>query len=182
MAIITLVRHGQAAANWQQDSDPGLSPLGKQQAKECASILALSNPQTLCSSPKLRAQETAKPLAEHWQQDVVTMAAVTEIPSIGVPVTERMAWLKQVFQQRWSEQGAAVQEWRSELIESLLGLNSDHIIFSHFVVINALIGFSRDSQQVFQYQPDYCSIHRFDNSNGKLNSLELGNQDQSVVL
>lgn len=182
MAIITLVRHGQAAANWQQDSDPGLSLLGQQQAEECATTLALSTAQTLCSSPKLRAQETAKPLAEHWQQDVSILAAATEIPSVNILLAERGVWLKQVFQQRWSEQGAPVQQWRRELMDSLLGLNSDHIIFSHFVVINAVIGFARDSQQVFQYQPDYCSIHRFDNSNGKLTTLELGDEDQSIVL
>ena len=62
---IFLVRHGEAAASWGQESDPGLSDLGRAQAAESArSLQRLMPPNTaLVSSPLARAQETAAPLA-----------------------------------------------------------------------------------------------------------------------
>lgn len=183
MPIITLVRHGQAAANWQQDPDPGLSALGQQQALAAASHLSGQvKPQKLYSSPKLRAQETAAPLASSWQQDVEILDAMTEIPSTGIAMAERGDWLKRVFGETWPQQQPAQTQWRDNIIQTLLAQPQDCIIFSHFVVINAVIGYARGCDKVFQCQPDYCSINQFTLADGKLSLTLLGQQDQSLVL
>ena len=36
---IYLIRHGEAEKSWDEDSDPGLSDLGKQQSKEIIEIM-----------------------------------------------------------------------------------------------------------------------------------------------
>jgi len=183
MPIITLVRHGQAAANWQQDPDPGLSALGQQQALAAAGHLSGQvKPQKLYSSPKLRAQETAAPLASSWQQNIEILDSMTEVPSAGIAMAERGNWLKQVFRETWSQQQAPQQQWREKIIETLLAQQQDCIIFSHFVVINAVIGYARGCDKVFQCQPDYCSTNQFSLAAGKLSLSLLGQQDESLVL
>ena len=63
---IFLIRHGEASQSWDQSPDPGLSELGKSQAKDCFNFLSsrteLSN-FDLVSSPLKRAMQTAKALS-----------------------------------------------------------------------------------------------------------------------
>ena len=39
MTQIWIVRHGEAAASWEKDPDPGLSALGQEQAERTAQAL-----------------------------------------------------------------------------------------------------------------------------------------------
>ncbi|MBL6823925.1 MAG: histidine phosphatase family protein, partial [Luminiphilus sp.] len=61
MTQIWLVRHGEAAASWEKDPDPGLSALGREQAERTALMLSDVVPEhaRVVSSPLLRAQQTA---------------------------------------------------------------------------------------------------------------------------
>ncbi len=63
MPRITMVRHGQAAAGFSDDLDPGLSALGREQADAAAAALAPIGPQPIIASPLRRCRETAAPLA-----------------------------------------------------------------------------------------------------------------------
>ena len=63
MTRIYMVRHGRAAAGWNVDPDPGLDELGRQQSLTVASRLSRLGPLAVLSSPLLRCQQTAFPLA-----------------------------------------------------------------------------------------------------------------------
>ena len=56
MATLYLVRHGQAAASWGEDPDPGLNALGHGQAARMAAALG---PMPIMISPLRRTRETA---------------------------------------------------------------------------------------------------------------------------
>ena len=58
MALIYLVRHGEAAAQWSEDLDPGLSDLGRRQAADVGARLREIGPLALVSSPLARARES----------------------------------------------------------------------------------------------------------------------------
>ena len=60
MPTIYLIRHGQAAAAWGESADPGLSPKGREQARQAASTIKAMHPMPIVSSPKARARETLK--------------------------------------------------------------------------------------------------------------------------
>jgi broad specificity phosphatase PhoE len=66
MIELFLVRHGEAAQSWGEHDDPELSSLGCEQAKQAAVAVDRAAPKelVLVSSPKMRAQQTAEPLAE----------------------------------------------------------------------------------------------------------------------
>ena len=80
---LLFVRHGQASASWENHLDPGLSKIGKDQAKNLTSNKKLPNLSNydFLSSPKLRAIETSKPLAEKYKKEVSIDESFIEIPS-----------------------------------------------------------------------------------------------------
>jgi broad specificity phosphatase PhoE len=59
MTRIYLVRHGRAAASWDDDLDPGLDSLGVSQAEAAAETLSAYRPLDVLSSPLKRALETS---------------------------------------------------------------------------------------------------------------------------
>ena len=90
---IYLVRHGEAAASWAQAPDPGLSELGREQARAAARLLRprlATRAVELISSPLARALETAAPLAAELGLAVRVNEAFREIRA-PVPLAERQA-------------------------------------------------------------------------------------------
>ncbi|MEX2488037.1 MAG: histidine phosphatase family protein, partial [Pseudomonadales bacterium] len=137
MAIIYIVRHGRAAASFAEDLDPGLDDPGRQQAHNACDVLMAHLPLKLVSSPLNRARETAQPLRQQSGSEIQIEPRVAEIPSPGVTLAERGPWLREIMQGNWADQSAELQSWKQDLIEFLVGLDSDTAIFSHFIAINA---------------------------------------------
>lgn len=179
---IFLVRHGEAAASWGEDPDPGLSALGQRQAGAVADALApgLPGETQIVSSPLQRARETADPLAARLGLIVHEDAAFREVPA-PVPLPKRQAWLRQFMQQQWSEQDAGLLAWRATALEHLLALQSSAVVFTHFLVINAVIGQVLDRSETLCSWPDNGSITHLRRSGDTLSLVEQGAQMKTVV-
>ena len=179
---VYLVRHGEAAASWGQSADPGLSELGEQQAEDAAQSLHpdMQEQVTLVSSPLARAQETAQPLARLLQKEVAVDPVFREIPS-PVPLAERQDWLKQFMQQQWAEQGEDLQQWRREAYTTLAQRTAPTVVFTHFLVINAVVGAITQRPETLCCYPDNGSITHIRSNGGELELVELGRQMQTRV-
>lgn len=179
---IFLVRHGQASAKWHESDDPGLSEMGQRQAAAAAQQLAaLVGPGVrLISSPMLRARETARPLSEALDADVSIVDAFREIPT-PVPLAERQTWLKRVAGQQWNEQHAMVREWHRSLLQRLSEISQPSVVFTHFMVLNAIVGALSDAEKVICFLPDNASITKLQLHQGSLELLELGHQLKTIV-
>lgn len=179
MAKLLLVRHGEAAASWDKDKDPGLSKDGAQQAQRCADALAQLSPCQVLSSPLKRTQETAAPLLAAWQLPLQLASEVAELPSQEMDLTTRSSWLREIMGQRWDQQQPWLLQWRQTLIDFLQNLEQDSIIFTHFVAINAVTSIASDAN-ILQFSPDYTSITTLDNSHG-LKLVSLGVSAETFV-
>jgi len=180
---IFLVRHGEAAAAWGQDPDPGLSSLGEQQANDAAEILLprLSAEVKLVSSPLQRARETAQPLSQALGLQVSIDDAFREIPA-PVPLTDRKNWLRGFMKQSWSEQPEELLQWRDQAMGQLLGLKSPTVVFTHFLVLNAIVGRIQARSETLCFWPDNASVTQLKlNSDGSFDLVELGAQMDTVV-
>jgi len=180
---IFLVRHGEAAASWGQASDPGLSDLGHQQAQSTAQeLLSLVQPDVnLISSPLLRAQETAVPLARAMGGvDVSIEKAFSEIVS-PVPLPQRQAWLREFMAQQWSEQPESLHAWRKGILDTLLELEVTSVVFTHFLVINAVVGYLQERNETLCFWPDNASIVTLRNTGESLELVALGRQMSTPV-
>jgi broad specificity phosphatase PhoE len=154
-----LVRHGRAAAAWAEHLDPGLDALGRAEAVEAADLLRDAVAvQPVWASPKLRARETAAPLAALWRTEVVPAPAFTEIPSPSEDPQERERWLSSAMVSRWADLGPEVQSWRDELLGAVRALEHDVVVFTHFVAVNAVVGAAGERPEVVVCVPATGSV------------------------
>ena len=180
--MIYLVRHGEAAATWTAADDPGLSALGRQQAADTASeLLERVEPDIqLVSSPLLRARETARPLAEALEARVAVADSFREIPT-PVDRPNRQTWLNAIARQRWNDQVAMVLDWRRSLLTRLRQMREPTVVFTHFMVLNAIVSEMTGDERVVCYLPDNASVTVLQWVGEDLRLLELGRQFRTRI-
>lgn len=183
---VHLVRHGRAAAGWDTDPDPGLDEVGREQARRTAADLARLDPMTVLSSPLRRCQETAGFLLAEWNLDPVALTIapeVREIPSPeGIPMGERVPWLRAAMAGTWTELGSPFVEFRDGVVEFVTARTVDTVIFSHFIAINAVIGACIGDDRLVIDSLDNASVTVVDvQSNGELRLVERGRQADTLI-
>jgi broad specificity phosphatase PhoE len=174
---LVLVRHGQAAAGWGTGLDPGLDDVGRAQAAATADVLAPLGPLPIVASPMRRTIETAAPLAARWGVEPVVDQRVSEIAAPTDDLDERTAWLGRAMTARWSELGPEYVAWRAGVGEALTDVATrygDAVIVTHFVCINAAVGFATGDDRFRCFVPDNCSRTTLEVDGGGLRLVELG--------
>jgi broad specificity phosphatase PhoE len=182
MTRLQLVRHGRAAAGWNTDPDPGLDPLGLEQATAVAARLDHLGPLPVLSSPLRRCRETAAVLAEGWHVEVRIDPAVAEIPSPeGVAMADRVDWLREAMSGTWSELGPRYVAYRDQVVSSLAALDNDSVVFSHFIAINVAIGSALGDDRLVVRSLDNCSVTVIDVVEGALQLVESGHEADTLI-
>ena len=151
------MRHGDAAAGWGDDLDPGLSERGQAQARDVAESLRPLGPLPVFTSPLRRCVETAAPIAEQWNVAPTIEPAVGEIKAPDHDLATRGPWLASVLGSEWPELPADQQAWRDAVVTCLLSLTEDCVVVSHFVAINAAIGSATLDDRVVCHRVGNCS-------------------------
>ncbi len=190
MPRLFLVRHARPAAGWGEDPDPGIDPTGLEQSRTTASCLATAlAPIAMLSSPMRRCRETAQPLEQMWQQSARAFAPVAEIPSPPLDPAARRIWLNRGMQGTWRELQSSSPPgspdylaWRQALLDSLLALDDDSIIFTHFVAINAVVAAARESENVVCFRPDHASVTLVETTGRQFRLITLGREAETSVL
>ena len=181
--LIYLVRHGEAAASWGEDPDPPLSENGQREAADAAAQLQpLLGPAggRLLSSPLLRARQTAEPLASALACEPLIDERFREIPA-PVSLERRQQWLRSFMRQRWSEQDAAISGWRDGMMGALRDLAGSSVVFTHFLVINTIVGELQERDETLLFWPANGSITTLERRNGALAVVALGEEMRSRV-
>ncbi len=182
MTTITMVRHGRAAAGWDDHHDPPLDALGEQQAAAVAARLAPAGPVAIVTSPMQRCRQTAAALSGLWGVTPTVAPAVSEIPSPdGVPTDARVAWLRETMRSTWSDLGERYVAYRDGVVAYLLGLPTDTIVFSHFVAINVAIGAAIGDDRVLIHRLDNCSATVLAAADGRLRLIEAGHEADTLI-
>ncbi|WP_444924509.1 histidine phosphatase family protein [Microbulbifer sp. DLAB2-AF] len=182
MIKILLARHGEAEKG-PLIPDPTLTTLGHKQASTLAQSFTENTDLNIVSSPKIRAQQTAQPLAEKWRKIVTLENRVSEIPTPkGVTLQQRLPWLRSLLDQNWDPNNTQQKKWRDGIIHYLLSVQEDTIVFCHFMVINSVVAHVLDNSKIQQFRPDYTSITELKLLNEKLNLVRLGSERIRPIL
>lgn len=183
MTTIYLVRHGKAAAAFDEDIDPPLDKIGTKQALDMADILGPKGPLPLIASPMRRCRETAAALEHVWGAPARIDERVTEVPTPDMSLSERRVWINEFMQGTWADEAAKAHlGWRDEVLSILDEISEDTAISSHFVAINTLVGALQGSNQVISFRPDNCSITRLEKGADGWHVAELGREVVTEVL
>ena len=182
MTRLHLVRHGRAAAGWNTDPDPGLDALGLKQATAVAARLAPLGRVPVMTSPLRRCRETAAALAEVWQVEAQIEPSVAEIPSPeGVAMADRVDWLREAMDGTWGALGPRYVGYRDGVVKFLAGLDTDSVVFSHFIAINATIGVALGDDHLVVRSLDNCSVTVIDIADGTLQLVESGHEADTLI-
>ena len=182
-STLYLVRHGEASAGWAENPDPPLSKLGRQQAEQVKCLFASHLPLPIVSSPLLRALQTARPLADHWQVPVLVEDAFREIPAPpGMTLQQRLDWLKSVRGLTWREASESLLRWRENILQRLFEASGSRVIFTHFMVLNLVAGQANGDERLVHYQPDNGSVLTIEIEDHCIRMLDQGRQAQTRVL
>jgi broad specificity phosphatase PhoE len=190
MPRIYLVRHAKPAAAWGDDPDPGLDALGATQAAAVARHLAQTMSRApVYTSPLRRCRETAQPLCALWGCDATLLPSVAEIPSPPIDSAARREWLITGMRGTWRElQDAAPAgsidylQWQRSVVDALLALAQDCVIFTHYIAINVAAGAAQQREEVVCFRPDHASVTVLDADAQRLRLIELGREAETGVL
>lgn len=185
MTRLYLVRHGRAAAGWDTDPDPGLDATGRVQASEMAALLKPLGPLAVVTSPLLRCQQTAAALAAEWNVVPRVEPLVAEIPSPeGIPMTERVEWLREAMAGTWDQLGGRYTAFRDGVTEALTQIaatGNDTVITSHFIAINAAIGATLGDDRLLIRSLDNCSVTIVNFDDGLFQLVESGKEADTLI-
>jgi broad specificity phosphatase PhoE len=113
---------------------------------------------------------------------VVIEPAIAEIPSPeGVPMGDRVAWLRAAMRGTWSDLGPRYTAFRDGVVDCLLGLEHDAVVVSHFVAINAAIGAALGDDRLVILSLDNCSRTVLDAGSGRLSFVEGGHEADTLI-
>jgi probable phosphoglycerate mutase len=181
MPEIYLVRHGEAEQQWGgANPDPSLSTEGLGQAKSCVNFFREQRPLNILVSPRSRAQQTAEPLMDFWSVQAKTVQQFDEIPTLP-EIVNRREWLLGVLGSQWASQPEIIQQWRRAIMQRLLLIDEPTVIFTHFMVINAVVSQVTQDPHCCVFLPDCGSVTRLLLEGGELTLLERGCEATSVV-
>ena len=182
MTRLYLVRHGRASAGWDTDPDPGLDEIGVRQAKQVAARLAAHGPLPIITSPLLRCRQTAAELAQLWRVEPRVEPAVGEIPSPeGVAMSDRIDWLRAAMRGSWTDLGPTYVDYKNRVVSTLVALDDDCVVFSHFVAINVAIGSAISDDRLVVRSLDNCSVTIVDVVDGGLQLVESGHEADTLI-
>ena len=182
MSRLILVRHGEAAAGWGEDRDPGLSEEGRRQAEAMAAAVAPVGPLPIIVSPLRRTRETAAALERMWATTATVDSGVGEITSPIDDLSERTTWLREFMAGTWDAAGADHTSWRLEVLDALGSIDEDTVVVTHFIAINAAVGAATGDRRVVSFMPGNCSRTVLDvDASGRLSLVELGGEALTVV-
>lgn len=174
-----LIRHGLAAAGLD-DLDPGLAPLGREQAAVTARALGHLTPSRLVVSPLRRTRETATPIADAFGLEPEIRKEVAEVFDPSLPPEERKAIIGPFMDGTWSDQNETLQAWRQRVVETLIEIGSgqgDEIVVSHYIAICVAIGEAIRNDRVVPVKLGNCSVTRLDVVNEKMMLVTAGSTD-----
>jgi probable phosphoglycerate mutase len=180
---LLLVRHGEAAESWGKHLDPGLSELGIKQSASLINnkMLELLDSYSFVSSPKLRAKMTAEPLIKKFNKELIINDAYSEIPSDDIDNSQKKAWLTDLMNTDIRDLPDFVVNWRNNIIKHSLCVSQNTIIFTHFMVINALVSSLLQKSALMYFYPNYASVTKITFENKEVKSISLGDEKKTII-
>ena len=134
----------------------------------------------IVSSPLARARETSAVYEEQAGGRARIDGAFGEIPT-PPEVPDRQAWLRSIMASSWPEQEAVLKDWRREALQALAALSRPTVVFTHFVLINTVLGALEGSDDLIGWMPANCSIHHLRGGPGGIAVHRVGEQLETTI-
>ena len=68
-----------------------------------------------------------------------------------------------------------------KIIDTILSINQDSIIFTHFMVMNAVVAYAKQFSKLVNISPDYTSTIKIKAKDSQIISLKVGDQKKTKI-
>jgi broad specificity phosphatase PhoE len=82
---------------------------------------------------------------------------------------------------QWRELDDERVRWRDGVLATLLAIDTDTVVTTHYIAINAAVGAATGDDSVVNFHPDNCSCTVLESDQTSLQLVELGRQADTVV-
>ena len=83
--------------------------------------------------------------------------------------------------EKWSDLGRDLQVWRMRVIKALRVLDTETVVFSHFIAINVVVGAAPGDDRVVGFLPDNGSVTTVDVDGDRLSIVGRGSEIYTKV-
>ena len=180
---IIFVRHGEAESSFGTHPDPALSENGVQQSLELIRHDQLQSLEDFIfiSSPKLRAIETAKPIANKFNKKIKIDETFIEIPTENIEMDQKQDWLKQIAQKKKNQLPDKIKSWEKNIFKKIKSFHQNTIIFSHFMVVNSILSTLSNNKNLLYFYPGYTSVTKIINIDSKLDHFLCEGSKKTLI-
>lgn len=196
---LILVRHAEPVRVSPEQTggapaDPELTAAGHDQAQRCADWLRHEAIDAVLTSPKLRAVQTAAPLAQHLGLDPIVLPDLTEYDADAdhyIPMEELRASGDERFTAMitgdWERFGGqSVGEFRARISDVLDTIVANHagqrvVAFCHGGVVNMALAVVLGLDRHLWFDPVYTSISRLQASRFGARSVSSVNESAHLI-
>jgi len=81
----------------------------------------------------------------------------------------------------WQGQDETLKAWRQALLSEIYATQNPAAIFTHFLVINTLVGHILGTQNTLSFWPDNASVTELRLTDGELEIVALGREMDTVI-
>jgi broad specificity phosphatase PhoE len=97
-------------------------------------------------------------------------------------MSARVEWLRTAMQGTWADLGGGYVEFRDLVIKFVRSRETNTVIFSHFVAINAVIGALVGDDRLVIRSLDNCSITLLErDADGNLSIAQTGHEADTLI-
>jgi broad specificity phosphatase PhoE len=147
-----------------------------------ADQLVQAGPLPILVSPLRRCRETAAPLESRWGVVATVEPDIAEVVAPSDDLTERSLWLRRTMGQHWPDIEPEPRAWRDRLLGTVREIDTDAVLVTHFIAINAVIGAATGDERVLIEYLANGSRTVVECHDGELRLVAAGVVGQSEVL
>ena len=117
----------------------------------------------------------------YYNKDLKIQNKFSEIPSEKISNDKKQNWLREVMSQDINTLPEEIKSWQDNIMNALSSINSDAVIFSHFMVINAIAASVLRNSKLLYFYPDYTSCTRLLVKDNQIKQIILGNDKKTLI-
>ena len=102
--------------------------------------------------------DKGKMQSNNFNKEVMIDDTFIEIPSYDIKANEKQKWLEDIIKCKNNDLPNFVKSWRKNIFDKTKSFNGNVVIFSHFMVINALVSELAKIDKLLYFYPDYTSV------------------------